>query len=152
MLRFSMCFVACVALLGGLTFLALQLDVGQVVDGCDSVNFPRHLLTLNHECDRTEHLDAKDQAILRSMEAKEQIARDVLAGRLSLRAAAAQFRVVAQTVTYDWDLYRFSQPTWSEERRCCQYVIDSVVELLFLENQEPTEAVRKLTKEAEECS
>jgi phage FluMu protein gp41 len=151
MLGSLMRLVVSLGLIGGLTVLALQVDVGRVADGCDLFNVPKSLQTISQEGKRGQSLDAQDQVILRRMQTQDQIAKEVLAGRLSLNEAAAQFRVLANDAPYDWDHYRPTHPTWSLERRCCQYVIDHIKGLVMGQEQKYAVRMRELTKEAEEC-
>jgi hypothetical protein len=148
---YAMCgrLVTCVGLLGGLTALALQLDndwAGQVRD-CFSV--PRNLVLLQDESVRSDELERKQEGVTRVIARKDEIARAVIAGRLSLREAAALFREAGAGVPYDWDTALTTHPEWSLERRCCQYVISTVEYQLRCEDRDPRPVVEALTREAD---
>ena len=143
--------VLSLSVIGGLTALALQLDADCGAELCDCFQVPQYLQVLQRENNRTGMLEVDGQTILQVMANKEEIAREVLAGRLKLRDAAARLRDVGQAVSYDWDHYRWTEPNWSEERRCCQYVIDHIRGILLDQNQDPAATVRVLELEADEC-
>ena len=60
------------------------------------------------------------------MERKDQLSRDVLAGRITLREAAYLFREASEGCPYLWDYLVESHPDWQVEKRCAYYVIDGV--------------------------
>jgi hypothetical protein len=137
-------------LLGSMLLVALHLDVSWVANLNEFGNLPQYLETLKSEFQRHDRLEAKGEATRQRVQAKQRIVRAMLEGQLSLHEAAVQFREIALKTPYLWDHYQGTQPTWSEQRRLYQYVIDLAAEVLMADGRDPSAKVSELTKLANE--
>jgi hypothetical protein len=138
-------------LVGGLMIGALQIDSDWLDELNELGNLPQQVAYLYRQNRYGEKLQATSDETFKRIRAKDRIAREVLAGRLDLRAAVASFVEVSKDATYDWDHYQPSRPDWSAQRRCAQYVIDLVEGLLIQAHRDPTPVVSALTEEADAC-
>jgi hypothetical protein len=140
------------SLIAGLMIVGLNQDRDWIANFGDLGRLGYDFENLRRQRDRGEDLEVLSRATADRMGLKDKIAREVLAGRLRLRSAAARFRVLCDGVAYVWDHYKQTHPAWSEERRCCQYVIDSAAALLRDDaNSDALEIIGDLTKQADEC-
>jgi hypothetical protein len=138
-------------LVGGLMIGALQVDSDWLDELSELGNLPQQVGYLYHQNRFGEKLQEKSDETLKRILAKNRIARDVVAGRVDLRAAVASFVEVSKDASYDWDHYKQSCPHWSAQRRCAQYVIDLVAGLLIDGHRDPTALVLALTEQADAC-
>jgi hypothetical protein len=76
---------------------------------------------------RSERLNRSKQYWQRCFSGKDQVARDLYAGRTDLLGAAAAFRrLQADVPGYDWETFLWHFPADSEEESLCLAVIDYV--------------------------
>jgi hypothetical protein len=113
----------------------------------DACKVPEYLSILARSRTRKQELNAKLAASHDLMARKERLGRDVLAGRLTLRQAAARFWEAAKAVDYPWDHYADSHPEWPREVRCGHYLIDQIIPILEDEGKDATPTVAKLWAE-----
>jgi hypothetical protein len=93
-----------------------------------------------------EQLERRQQALLRLVAARRQVAADVIAGRLTLLEAAARFRDLnAETPAFE-DCNRI-YPGNSPEERFCRLVIDQVESEMEEEPEQAAELRRRLEAE-----
>jgi chorismate mutase len=71
----------------------------------------------------SKELDERDQAVLRRMAERQQIAREVADGRLTLHQAAARFRLLNSEEAACRGGLAFAFPGRTEEERLCRQVI-----------------------------
>src|SRR5947209_9407569 len=94
----------CALLACGFIYSALQLDPEAVNRFADNIlHLVQYQATMAREQDRTELLEASHNQTMEHIEAKQALAREVLQGRLSLRAAATRFDELSSTSQIPWD-------------------------------------------------
>jgi hypothetical protein len=140
--------VVCLALVFVLTAGATQINQDGLMhylgDLCSlPTNFARAQKAREYSID----LATQREAIAVRIEQKEQIAREVMEGRLPLRQAADRLYEVSKASPYDWDIYRDEHPDWSMQVRCAYLVIDEVEAILRDQQQEPSPVTAPLRKE-----
>jgi hypothetical protein len=137
-----------VVVVGTVLAAALQLDRDQLKTFVGELWFlPAHHLALRREWQRSDKLEVQQQLTHDVMEQKGKLARQVVAGQMSLRQAASRFGDLSKNTPYFWDHYQLSHPDWPAELRYAKYVIDLVEDVLRDENKNPTELVKRLWAE-----
>ena len=127
-----------VVVVGGLCVGAMYADQKRLARVArDMWELPINHRQARHESQRCEDLTAQQTATNQRVERKDQLSREVLAGRLSLREAAYQFRDASEGCPYSWDYLVESHPEWAIEKRCAYYVIDGVRAELKNAGQDP---------------
>lgn len=88
---------------------------------------PELLRSLHEERARKRELDTHSRAMFRCLVEKDEIARQVCAGRLDLLEAAARFRDLQNAVpSYHWAEFRACRPGDTDEEKLCVAVLDLV--------------------------
>jgi hypothetical protein len=107
--------------------------------------------TLEDEKQRERDLDARQEALFRCMEAKNQLVREVIAGRLSLLEGAARLRELCRsTPGVIEDLRRRAWLGDTDEERACRDIIARAQSLLDDEPEKAQEVARRLDAELRE--
>jgi hypothetical protein len=78
---------------------------------------------------------------------KRAVTEDLLAGRTTLRQAAAEFNALDKELRFQWDRYADMHPEWSAEICCAHYVIDEVHYILRSEDKDSATKVAELEAE-----
>jgi hypothetical protein len=95
-----------------------------------------------------DRLDEAMRLIVRREEAKMGVVRDLLAGRLTLRQAAALFRDLDQgPPAFNWEEFRRAYPCDTDEERHCREVIDCVRGVLPANSPESEAIARRFEAE-----
>jgi hypothetical protein len=89
-----------------------------------------------------DQLDAKDRAAMGRIEAKERILDEVMAGRVQLLAAAAQFRKLGANSSYYWPALRRHYEGSSDEERVCRNMIDYLRKSRGVADGDPADQMR----------
>ncbi len=118
--RYAACGLVAVGLLiGALSFrpewaAALGLDVTEL---------PRLQEQIARDTQRRAELEEENQGVLRRVDEKQAVSREVLAGRLTLVEAAARFRTVNTAYPESMSYLRNLCSGGSDEERLCRQVI-----------------------------
>lgn len=122
---------------GALVSWAVYPDTASGVDrGDEAVSYDRLsvaalMSVLAREKDRSAELEARRGALLRNLDAKNEAARDVIAGRRTLPEAAAVFRGLYDDLPVAaWLDWRATTPAGSDEECLCRAVIAQVAILV----------------------
>jgi hypothetical protein len=111
--------IAAVLLAGGLLLSVLQrrnAESGGPAKG-----------TVAHEHRRAESLEQQMQAALARVSKRKDIVRQLLAGQVTLVAAARSFRALdLEAESFSWEAFRRTYPGDTDEERHCREVIDWV--------------------------
>src|SRR5262249_33796987 len=100
---------------------------------------------------RADELEDQLADAVRRSEATEAAVKEVIAGRLTLREAAARFRALAkENPDFQWETFRRTYPGASDEERHCRQVIDAAQKALGYEPDEAAEVVTRLEAELRE--
>jgi hypothetical protein len=92
--------------------------------------------------------DHRNKAVRECLDGRARVARDVVAGRLTLLEAAGRFRALCQAVPdFQMDLFREFHPGASDEERFCRAVINTVEGVLWDKPDMAREMVRRLKAE-----
>jgi hypothetical protein len=135
-------------IIGGATLTALQLDMEALATfSTDLVHVVDNELMLQRAHGRCEELQVEFQHTQGRMAQKRQLAKEVIAGRLTLRQAAAQFEAMSRGVPYGWDHCAASHPEWPLLIRCAHYVIEQVEYEMALQPKEAPAVLAKLRAE-----
>jgi len=142
-----------VVVVGGLCVGAMYADQELLASlARDMWELPVNHRQVQHESLRFEDLTVAQAATAQRMERKDQLSRDVLAGRITLREAAYLFREASEGCPYLWDYLAERHPDWQVEKRCAYYVIDGVRAELKNAGQDPTPVVDDLLRQADNWS
>jgi hypothetical protein len=119
--------------------------------GLDGWNLPAEEAHLAAERRRAADLMTRDQATLARIIVKSHVVQDLLAGRLTLLEAAAQFRCVNETAEQPLDLTQ-SFPGRTEGERYCRQVLQwSRIEAQRLPSDESADVMHRLEAELADC-
>src|SRR5262249_26386093 len=100
---------------------------------------------------RGEELDARLADAVRRSEVTMATGAGVIAGRLTLREAAARYRALARgNPDFPWETFRRTYAGASDEERFCRQVIDAVQMELKDQPDEAAEVVARLEAELQE--
>src|SRR5262249_23106359 len=100
---------------------------------------------------RREELDARLADAVRRAEVTVATVEGVIAGRLTLREAAARYRALARgNPDFPWETFHRTYAGASEEERFCRQVIDAVQKELRDQPDEAARVVARLVAELEE--
>jgi hypothetical protein len=95
--------------------------------GVNMDDFLALMTRLEEERSREEDLVSRDRAFMENIEGKKRVIDRVLAERLSLQEAAAQFHALNLLCPeYDWERFRKIFPGRDDEERHCRQVLYSV--------------------------
>jgi hypothetical protein len=95
-----------------------------------------------------DRIDEALRLIVRREEAKKGVVRDLLAGRLTLRQAAALFRDLDRgPPAFNWEEFRRAYPCDTDEERHCREVIDCVRGVLPANSPESEAIARRFEAE-----
>jgi hypothetical protein len=122
--RFVLCIGFAIGMLVGINWLAPGLLAGLGLDS-DSLF---DLATANERARlQTNELVAKDRQVLANLEGKQEVVRELLDGRLTLREAAARFQKLNEACSvYDWERFRETFAGRTDEERHCRQVLVTV--------------------------
>jgi hypothetical protein len=121
LLRFS----ACAALVAGLLAGAWALRPAVLTDlGLDVWEWPRWQHTLDSQSEREGELGRRWQISARREQLKNEICRELIEGRLTLRQAARRFAELPDPPERLWEDLRQNYPEGGDEERMCRHVID----------------------------
>jgi hypothetical protein len=130
------------------TIGALQLDRMALAGvSRDLITMIRSPAIMQEEGDRSQVLADDLQRMQEMIAGKRRLADELLAGRLTLRQAAAEFEALSKNAPHDWDYYAPAHPEWSLEIRCAQYVIEEVEWNLRDAKRDPQPIVKHLQAE-----
>lgn len=110
--------------------------------GLDLMNAPHWYRALEASCRRSDELNGKLDEIFARTETKNNIARDLIAGRLTVLQAAARFRDLPGVGRDTWEIAVASESGASHEERLCRYAI-GWVEYLYKQEAETLSAEAK---------
>jgi hypothetical protein len=139
-LRLAGCAAFAGLLIAGGCALRPDLFVGPRLDSWD---WPKSLRQYHAASERDEELARQDRFALERIKAKDAIARDLIAGRLSLAEAAARFGELPHPPQQMRELLRHYQGAGSDEENMRQHVLDWAC-LLLEEEPAQAEALRRL--------
>jgi hypothetical protein len=107
----------------------LSLDVSKLRTGLS--DFFREVRSLDETIERRHALEAQEKDLLALTEAKQRVAREVIAGRLSLRDAASRFRTIClSSPAFHMDVFKRRFQGHSEEERYTRALIAEAEYLL----------------------
>jgi hypothetical protein len=114
--------------------------------GLDVWDWPRWQHTFDAQSEREGELARRWQISARREQMKNEICRELIAGRLTLRQAARRFAEMPDPPERLWDELRQNYPGGDDEERMCRHVIDWASDL---RPREPSraEALRRLQEE-----
>lgn len=96
--------------------------ISQMCYGVENLPELRNQLNVNSQ--RGEELEWRQAKLLQVMAAREHVVNLLTAGKISLLAAAAQFRDLdMQSPNFKWELFRDTYAASSDEERYCRQVI-----------------------------
>jgi hypothetical protein len=133
-----------------LTILTLtgSLDLGWSRFRSRLGDLSRHSRTLEGEQARQRDLEERAEAVFASIQAKQQVVRDIIAGRLSLRDGVARFRLIAlSSPDYNRELFYRHFTGASEEDRYGRAVIAEAEAQLSDQPDQARVVVRRLEAE-----
>ncbi|MCI0463915.1 MAG: hypothetical protein L0Z62_43835 [Gemmataceae bacterium] len=90
----------------------------------DVWELPELLSWAEQERQREAELNDLATTLLGRMELKEQVQKELIAGRVSLTGAAARYRRLVPPTHYFWDHLRCTYPSMSDSESLCQYLVD----------------------------
>jgi len=90
----------------------------------DFWNVPAWLRTEAEEDEKTEVLKERLRVVTDRIHAKNRVSEELLAGRLTLRQAAARFRDLKREPPDYWQTYRLVEPACLGAEEQCRQVID----------------------------
>jgi hypothetical protein len=136
-------FVLSAIAIGGLVlgFCAVQPEWANRL-GLNPGRVPELAQQLAESQQRSEDLDEQTQESLHRLATKEEIVHELLAARLDLREAAAQFRDIAAHTSGGLEDLRKFFPGDSDEERSCRQVIAWVTAVLSVDSQEEANEMR----------
>lgn len=138
----------CATILTAMTAILARMDPEEYTQlAAGFLELPHNCFVYADETQRSDSIAGEKQAVTERVQAKKQLVRDVLEGKVSLRQAAEHYGELCRDIAYAWDCFGKDHPNWSEEMRNMQRVIDEVKYLLLDEGQDPTEAVARLEAE-----
>jgi hypothetical protein len=139
-LRLVLCAGALVALWIGLTFAAADWLSAM---GLDVWNLPELEQQLAQECQRDEALEGARVVLLRRIAQRRRVTQDLIAGRLTLLEATAEFRRLRRMTPDFLDRFHSLYPGATEEERVCRGLIAWVrAELIVQPDQAEARAAR----------
>ena len=101
---------------------------------------------------RSDDLDDVMAAVVRRRALKQAVVEELLAGRITLRAAAARFRAINEAAAaFPWDEFRRAYPGSTDEERHCREVIAQMKVLRWDRPGEMAEVVARLEAELQDC-
>ena len=115
-------------LICSLLLIAIALLLGITMKiGANMDDFHALMTRLEEERSREEDLVSRDRAFMENIEGKKRVIDQVLAERLSLQEAAAQFHALNLLCPeYDWERFRKIFPGRDDEERHCRQVLCSL--------------------------
>lgn len=118
--------------------------------GLDAGGVDKLLREIESEARRRQELEARGKVLFAILAAKQQLAREVAAGRLNLLEAAERFRNLNESLP-DFDLFHFRRgnPGDSDVERLCRQVLAVVAETLEEDGDPGTAAPIMARLEAE---
>jgi len=134
LLRLAGCATFAVLLITGGCALSPDLFVDL---GLDWWNWPNSLRQHEADSERAEELTRQGQFVLEQIKAKNEIARDLIAGRLSLAEASARFSELPHPPLRMRELRQIYHGAASDEEIMRQHVLDWACQLL---EEEPARA------------
>src|SRR5712691_10131221 len=122
--RFILCIGFAIGMLVGLNWLAPGFVAGL---GLDSEGLFDLAVANERARLHTEELVARDRQFVANLEGKQQVLRELLDERLTLREAAARFQELNEACpAYDWERFRENFPGRTTEERHCRQVLVAV--------------------------
>jgi hypothetical protein len=144
LLRFS----ACAALIAGFFAGAWALRPAVLSDlGLDVWEWPRWQNSLDVQSEREGELGRRWQISARREQMKNEICRELIEGRLTLRQAARRFVEMPDPPERLWDELRLNYPEGDDGERMCRHVIEWASDLPPREPSRVEELRRRLREE-----